>query len=302
MRPLSTFVVLTMLTAMNAFAATLDEIEADVSSKWESLQSMSYNIEAKNDSVGEGFEFHSTSTGTYEMARKDANFWNMRMETVQTGVNKIQGNETKVNSTSLMIVNGDIAYSLTETNGLKSAMKTKAAAWSQMVGKGFFKWLKEENTAKVLPDETVDGQSCYVIEAVLKGNPTLPTRYYFSKSNGITIQTSSKSTDGKTTSVTTLKNIKLNPSIAADRFVFTAPAGVTVQDMTDMEAYARKAQADAEAASKKAQEDAAKNQTAEKKEEKKEEPRKEEAKKEESKKEESKPEKTKNKIKKGFGL
>jgi len=313
MKFLRVVAVLSLTFCASVFADEIDDIEADIASKWDKLQSMSYDMETMNAMSGEGMDYNATSKGTAEMARKDAKSWNMRMESTSDAIQKIQGTETKTKMTTLMVMNGDVAYSLNDTNGTKMATKMKMPEYGEMAGgKGFFKWLRKDYTLKVLPQVAISGETCYVVEATAKpkeGVPAdanaMPMTYFFSKGNGMVMQTTAKSANGKNTMTMTLKNMKIDPSIAADRFVFTAPAGVVVQDMTDMEAKMKKMQEDAAAAQKKAIEDAEKSQADAKKEEPKEEPKtaaKKEEKKEEPKKEEPKEEKKKKVKVKGFGF
>ena len=54
----------------------------------------------------------------------------------------------------------------------------------------------------------------------------------FHKESGQMIKMIAYSPDGKPMATTTFSDIKINPKISPDRFVFKAPPGVTVQDMT----------------------------------------------------------------------
>jgi len=250
-----------LVLSVSAFADPIDDIEADVSAKWDKLQSLSYDMDMSNKMSNEAMDYSMTGTGVVEMAKKDGK-WNMRMENKSDTTQKVQGKETKETGTTMMVVNGEFMYSLVDANGQKMCTKSKAAQWNDMAGgKGFFKYLRTSNDLKVLPDETVSGQACYVIEATMKntpaGVPVMAMRYYFSKSNGMMMQTVSKSADGKNNMTMTSKNMKIDPAIAADRFAFTPPAGVQVQDMSDMEAQMKKMQEDALKAAADAEKNAA---------------------------------------------
>jgi hypothetical protein len=114
-------------------------------------------------------------------------------------------------------------------------MKCKADTWSKAMGKNFIKTLREENNVELLPDETVDGVACYALSATpKKAAPNQgKMKFCLSKESGMVLLTQSFTPDGKVLSSTKIKNLKLNPALADDRFVFTAPAGVQVQDMTN---------------------------------------------------------------------
>jgi len=59
--------------------------------------------------------------------------------------------------------------------------------------------------------------------------------YYFSKDTGMMMKMVMLNGEGKEMSTTTMTNWKMNPNLDASRFKFTAPPGVTVVDMTNVE-------------------------------------------------------------------
>src|SRR5437870_3564910 len=82
----------------------------------------------------------------------------------------------------------------------------------------------------------VNGKPCYVIEMIAK-NPIARQAMgrmvgYFDKDNFVQIKSMAYTTDGKVMGTSTTTDIKTDANIPADRFVFKAPAGVTVTDMT----------------------------------------------------------------------
>ncbi|HLX59943.1 MAG TPA: hypothetical protein VKX17_01555 [Planctomycetota bacterium] len=211
-----------------ARAETLDGVEKAISEKFDKLTSASYDMEMKADMSQAGFSMTMLSNTKYEMA-KDGDKWKIRMES-KTSQNM---NGTKSDSTSLMVVDGQTAYSMTDTAGQKMVMKMKPDAYTKGAGgKGMIQSLKESGDVSVLPDETVDGQAAYVLEVKSKTPGASAMKYYLSKENGMTVQMLTLGADGKTTGTTKFSNIKINPSIPADHFTFTPPAGVQVMDMT----------------------------------------------------------------------
>ncbi len=55
---------------------------------------------------------------------------------------------------------------------------------------------------------------------------------WYDKSTGVCLKSVSKDDKGKVVSTSVTTDVKIDPSIAADRFVFKAPDGVAVSDMT----------------------------------------------------------------------
>lgn len=91
-------------------------------------------------------------------------------------------------------------------------------------------------TLKLLPDETVDGKPCYVIE-MTPASPAMRATMgrmvsYYVKKTGLSIKGVSYDTKGKVSSTTITTDVKVDEKIDPSQFVFKAPAGVTVQDMT----------------------------------------------------------------------
>ena len=270
---------LTGLTG-TAFADALDDLGKSIEAKWDKAASMSYASDTTMKMSNPQMEMNSVTTGSYEMVRKDA-AWNTRSENKTDATQKINGTETKTVSTTLMIVNGDTMYTLSDTGGVKTAMKNKTQPGQAASGKDFFKQLREKHDCKILPDETINGQACIVVEATPKGpanDYTMVTKYAFSKADSMLVQGSGKNASGKMTMVMNIKNIKIDPTIAADRFEFKAPEGVTVMDMTKA-AEAPKAEAAPTPAAETKTEAKAEPAPAAKTEEKKPEPKKEEKKK-----------------------
>ena len=215
-------------------AETLADVEKFIGDKWDKLKSASYDMEMSSNNEGQGYSMKMTSAGKSEVMR-DGDKVKIHMETKTTNNMVAAGNTTKTEMLSTMVVDGEFAYTMMDNSGQKSVMKTKAQSFSDGAGgKGFLKMLKEHSELALLPDETVDGNATYVIEGKAKGAAAggQNSKYYFSKENGMVIQSVSGSADGKAKTTMKITNIKIDPAIAADRFTFTAPAGVQVTDMT----------------------------------------------------------------------
>jgi len=57
---------------------------------------------------------------------------------------------------------------------------------------------------------------------------------YFNKKHGLMIKTLGLDEKGKVNSTVLVTDLKLGATVAADRFVFKAPEGVQVQDLSKM--------------------------------------------------------------------
>jgi len=300
-------------------ADEFEPIEAKMKALWDGFTSLSYDSVTKADNSTEQFSYKMDSTGTNEMAKAGPKKWKMRSDSKTLTVQKIAGQaETKSESISQLYSDGETMYTYTESQGVKNATKIKVPPEGNDVNGSFFKNMREHYDLKLLADETIEGGSCWAVLATPKQAQAASgaMKYCISKDNGMIVLMEMKDPAGKVMSLTTLKNVKVNPTIAADRFVFTAPPGVVVQDMEALQAQAKAAQEAAQAQAAEAQktatdaqkkEEPAKTEAAPAKTETtaaKEEPAKTEtaAKKEEEPKKKEEKKDTKTKIKKGFGF
>jgi outer membrane lipoprotein-sorting protein len=152
------------------------------------------------------------------------------------------GQEQKSKTISTMVCDGEFMYSVSEANGEKSATKQNIMTQGWITDKTYFNNLRQGSKLKLLPDETVDGRSTYVIEATSKQAPpanqsgtTAVSYMYFDKETGLVIKWLSKDASGKVVSTSITTDLKVNSTISADRFVFKAPEGVEVMDLTKMQ-------------------------------------------------------------------
>lgn len=232
----SVLVVVAMLAHSAAVRAeTLADVEKFIGDKWDKLKSASYDMEMSSNNEGQGYSMKMTSAGKGEVMR-DGEKVKIHMETKTTNNMVAAGNTTKTEMLSTMVVDGEFAYTMMDNSGQKSVMKMKAQSYADGAGgKGFLKMLKDSNELSLLPDETIDGQAAYVLEGKPKGAAAAAgqnSKYYFSKDNGMVIQSVSGSADGKAKTIMKVTNIKIDPTIPAEHFSFTPPAGVQVTDMT----------------------------------------------------------------------
>ncbi|NOS99582.1 MAG: hypothetical protein HOP29_03040 [Phycisphaerales bacterium] len=211
-------------------ADSIEDIGKKITAAMEKLKSFSAKSKTVTEMKQEGFSMISSMDGTMEMLHEGEN-WLMRSETKAVMESEMGGNKTKQESTGLMINDGEFSYTLSDTGGMKSAYKNKM----QKMDTDPFKSWHDSAELKVLPDETIDGNAAWVIEALPKGDAMGQGKsvIYYHKDSGQMLKMVVFAPDGTPMTTTTMSDIKLNPSIAKDRFVFKAPEGVTVQDMSN---------------------------------------------------------------------
>jgi outer membrane lipoprotein-sorting protein len=235
----TTLVVLSLcgLSARSAWADPLESLERKLSDAASKLRSMSakQTMDVQTDSPE--MKMFSRSVGTFEyMLKGDKTLWRAEMKT--SSVTTVAGQETKMDQSSLTISDGKYAYSLSDVQGQRTAVKMDLPPRdSTLAGRGFISELRKHNDLKLMPDEKIEGQTAYVIEARSRKtaenpNPTGATTYYVLKDSGIVAKTVSMDANGKPTSTMTLSDIRINSSIDPSRFEFKAPEGVQLVDIS----------------------------------------------------------------------
>lgn len=224
--------------SLTAVADTIESVEKAIIEKTAKHTSFQGKTSSTQDMLAGEMKFTSKGDMAYEFMKK-GDKWLYRSEGRTKSTTVMSGQEQKSDSTVLMICDGEFLYTLTDNDGQKMAMKTRAPDQNIMVtNKAYFDNLRKDFDLKLLPDETIDGKSTWVIEATNKQAKSMPAGTlttmlnYFDKDSGLTIRTIGKDSTGKTVMTTNTTDIKINPTIAADRFVFKAPEGVQIMDVT----------------------------------------------------------------------
>ena len=216
-------------------AQSLDDVEKKLVEAHSKLKSYTSKTKTTQSfDMGGGNKMSSDYGGTVEWKR-DGDKTKFRTEMKGTTVQNMGGTENKMDVSVLMISDGDALYTLSEQMGQKMATKQKPDTAMTGDPSKLFEKIKAENNVKVVGDEKVDGMATIVLEVIPKNvdqNPVAKSLMYFAKDTGINVKIVGKDKDGKDVFTNTSSDIKMNVDLAADRFVFKAPEGVEVMDMT----------------------------------------------------------------------
>lgn len=215
------------------WADDLAKIEKEIVEKSKAIRSAKFKFKTVMDMRMEGFENTGTGEGWTEYVVRDGK-WFSRSESKDSTTTKMGDHETKTESTTLAISDGEFMYTLTDQNGQK--MATKSRAQSPDAELNPFAMLRESHELKRLPDEKLDGDDCYVIEATPKGDSGMVGGgrmvQHFRKADGFAIRSVSYGPDDKPMITMTVTDIQVDIDIDPLRFKFEVPAGVEVMDMT----------------------------------------------------------------------
>lgn len=217
--------------------ATLESVEKAIAEKSAGHTAWQGKVVTEQNMQTPDMKMEGRGESTFEYMKK-GDKWLYRMEGKSRNKSTAAGQEQTQDITMLTICDGEFVYTLSDTQGQKSAMKMKAPEDLSLVSdKAMFDTLSKEHTLKLLPDESVDGKKCWVIEATPKqaappGTAAVVVTYY-DQDSGMSLKSIAKDSAGKTVFSSVTTDVKVDPKIAPERFVFKAPEGVQVMDMTN---------------------------------------------------------------------
>jgi len=186
--------------------------------------------------TGDSKQLKSIGKGSYEqLSEGDVIKFRMDLKNnlvIETDTKIIDTPESSVS----IVCNGLSVFTLTDNMGEKSAVKNLSQPTQSLAAsKAFFDSLFRENYVQLLPDEKLDGKEVWVIESkpkmLTRGRP-VKTIHYILKDCGLRVKTTSHNEDGVQIQLTLLSEIKLDDPVPPERFVFNAPKGVRVVDLT----------------------------------------------------------------------
>ncbi len=230
---------LAIFAAPAARGESLDDVKKAIASKYKDYKTLQYKSRTtSNMEYGEGMSMKSETDMTLHYQRKDEKTIQSRMEMKSKSVQKTGDNEVKMDTTMLVVSDGQFVWTLSDYAGTKTATKAKVDPVQQDVfdQDKFFKQQEEMYSLKLLPDATVDGKPCYVIEMtpkqeMIKQSISKMLQYY-DKKTGVALKSITYDAKGKESGTMVVTDLKVDESIPADKFQFKAPAGVEVVDQT----------------------------------------------------------------------
>jgi len=232
--------VVLLAPASPAGAKTIEAVEKELVQKHDRTKSYTARMETTYDmDLGQGNRMKSQSKGTMEWLRRGPKCL-FRTETKGATSNLISGNETTSKMLWTTVCDGDFVYALVDTDGRKTATKTRAQPAQTYDVKSTFNTWREDYTLKLLGDEKFDGTDCYVIQATPKKknahNPIGKQKFWFRKDLGMMVKMVGFGRNNQPAMTSTTTDVKLNVDIKPDRFKFKLPEGVQLMDLTKTQA------------------------------------------------------------------
>jgi len=248
-----------------AATASAAETVESIKGKLDALNGRVTSVTCKEQTIlhlehGSGNSTHSDVSGTYEFQRKDGKTcWRLEAKgrevnktalampknptTGQTPSSKVM--ESKNDIDSLMLDDGTATWKITLDKAAKllgtkphdtaTKMDVRFINYT-LADKAFVELLQSGCDLKVLPDETIEGQACFVLEAtprVMKGGAAPGkgvTVFSIQQTTGLIVKFVVNDAKSKPMNITTRTEVKINTPIPADRF--TLPPGIAMIDGT----------------------------------------------------------------------
>jgi len=172
------------------------------------------------------------SAGTYELIRKEGKT-SFRMDLKMVTTLEINGKKSTIPSSTLSLGDGSTVYTLSDQAGTRLVTKTNADYAPPFEFESVFAKIREDHRFSVLPDQSVDGQVVYVLQATPQTpSPIAKQLFYLAKETGDMLKQELYALNDKVFTTILFSDIKHNGDIPADRFVFKAPRGVKIIDLT----------------------------------------------------------------------
>ncbi len=215
---------------------TIDSVAHQAVQAFKKHASIQAKLTMRMDAISNSQSMSSVGEGTYEQL-VEGDVVKFRMDLKNTVVAETDNKKINTPQSSISIVsNGLLVFTLTENLTEKTAVKNLSEPTQSFAAcKAFFDSLFRENYVQLLPDEKLDGKEVWVIES----KPKTPKRIqpaktvnYILKDCGLRVKTTGHDQNGVRVQLSLLSEIKLDTPLKPDRFVFSAPKGVRVVDLT----------------------------------------------------------------------
>jgi outer membrane lipoprotein-sorting protein len=242
---------LTVLFSFGAFAAADEKVD-DAINKLEERFAKIKSYVAKSKTMtdvefGPGHTQKTEMLATTEWLRKGEQAL-MRADVKSKTATTEAGKTTQTGSTITAVLDADFSYTLNEEAGQKTVYKTKNQASSarDYHPKTLFEQWRAHHDVKLLPDEKVDGEDCYVFELTpkpIEGQPQgSRSVVWWQKDTALQVKSEAFDANGKLMNSSITTDLKINVDISEDRFKFEIPKDAQVFDMTQPQGQQPQAQ------------------------------------------------------------
>lgn len=235
--------VLLGFTVSTASADELEAVEKKIITAWDRHKTITARMVTTVHLQMSTMVLDGRGEGTVEMMKKGGKLL-MRMELKKTITRSGSGQaETKSEQQFKTIIDGNFTYTVTTTDVLdqeepkQTAVKSFIEPKTSLSPKILLRYLHQKKSLRLLPEETVDGKTAFVIETTPKAEgaqhlSVMRKLYYFQQESGCLVKTVMYSPAGEPATVVSWTDLRFDVDLDPDRFVFRPPFGVPVLDYT----------------------------------------------------------------------
>ena len=226
-----------LLAATVQAGDTLESVEKRLGAQWEKLSSMSARFDLVRKEIRDGVPMTTSGQGKFESLKyDDRRLYRTDLDSrTQPDDKSTKGISEK---SATMIDDGVYLYTLSTrtTRPVPAAVKMVSQPGGLGGnGKAMLGLMRKTHDLRLLPDQSISKQACYVVEATRKGAPrggAVRKMIFFRRADGIVLEMRGFDARGEQIMTMTYRDIKLNPKIDPRRFIFKAPPGVKIVDRT----------------------------------------------------------------------
>lgn len=233
-------VLLAVFAAAAQCEQTLESVENAVEALWAKISAFTAKVTTDTNVPIGPVTVSSRATGTLECLKKDgATLFRLDMvNKLDMGIPLAGPMEQKMVS----VYDGKEIINEMEMMGTRQAFRMPpetAGKQGMTSGKSMFAAFRDKGDVTLRADATVDGKPVWVVEVVpnaatKKSAPTPVSllKFYISKENGLQVKTEVFDDKGEHTSTSVYSDVVVDAKLAPERFVYTPPPGVTIQEMS----------------------------------------------------------------------
>jgi outer membrane lipoprotein-sorting protein len=228
------------LLSAAGLAADLETVEKDIFEKMKATKTVQAKLTINADMSDEHMKRTMTGQGQVLAARHDNKLY-QRSEQKLSQTMKVGDQDMSQEITQMLVSDGEWTYTVADVGMGKQCNKFRNPPEEPMPFQDF----RASYDLSLLPEETIDGAPCYVIQATPKPNTPQASMQSkivlcYRKDSGFSVRTAMYNAEGKQALETKFTDIVLNKDIPMDQF--KAPEGVECGDVTEqMQAMMRAA-------------------------------------------------------------
>jgi outer membrane lipoprotein-sorting protein len=225
-----------VLLAGLARAEPVAELLAAIDARAAAVTSIRSTTTATVVDQARGYRREST-TVSHQEAEGAGAIHRSRVELTTTISTTLAGETTTTQSRLLLVADGTFLWTRRDEDGQVSITKDRPLRSRKVPPSAMLAPLRESHVLQALPDAELLGRTCAVIQATPRPAPEQPATagrltFWFARDVGVLMRSVTVDAAGVETSRTEVTQLETGLDIPDERFSYTPPEGLTVDDRT----------------------------------------------------------------------